>query len=77
MRKSIDKSDFIEGARAAVLIALDGYMRELTESYNARGATDADLPALFKALDAHMERVATRFNDPESQEIGSAFLSIA
>ena len=77
MRKSIDKSDFIEGARAAVLIALDGYMRDLTGSYNARGAADADLPALFKALDAHMERVATRLNDPESQEIGAAFLSIA
>ena len=37
MSKSIDKSDFIEGARAAVLIALDGYMRELTGSDNARG----------------------------------------
>lgn len=77
MDKSIDKSDFIEGARAAVLSALDSYMRELTGCDNARGATDADLPALFDALDAHMERVAMRFSDPESQEIGSAFLSIA
>jgi hypothetical protein len=77
MHKSIDKRAFVEGARAAVLSALDGYMRELTGSDNARGATDADLPALFKALDAHMDRVATRFNDPESQEIGSASLSIA
>lgn len=73
---TITKEQFIEGARAAVLGALDNYMRDLTGSDNARGAMDADLPALFAGLDAHMGRVATRFNNPESTEIGSACLRI-
>lgn len=75
-RKEITKEEFIDGARAVVLGALDEYMRELTGSDNARGAADADLPDLFAALDKHMERVASRFNDPESQEVGSASISI-
>lgn len=74
--KKITEEQFIDGARAAVLAALDKYMRELTFHEDARGASDADLPDLFKGLDAHMRRVAARFNDPESVEIGSASLSI-
>ena len=74
--KTITQEQFIDGARTAVLAALDDYMRELTGSDNARGAKDADPPALFAGLDAHMGRVAARFNAPESQEVGSAYLSI-
>lgn len=75
--KTITQQEFNEGARTAVLAALDGYMRELTGTDNARGASDADLPALFLGLDAHMARVAARFNDPESEEAGSGALRIA
>ncbi|MBP0633622.1 MULTISPECIES: hypothetical protein [unclassified Cupriavidus] len=74
--KTITAEAFREGAREAVLKALDGYMRELTCCDNARGATDGDLPALFAGIDAHMMRVAGRFN-PESEEVGSAYLTIA
>lgn len=74
--KTITAEDFRDGARQTVLKALDGYMRELTGSDEARGATDGDLPALFAGIDAHMMRVAARFNDPESEEVGSAYLSI-
>ena len=73
---TITQEQFLEGARSAVLEALDGYMRDLSGSERARGATDGDLPHLFAALDAHMLRVAKRFNDPHSQEVGSACLSI-
>lgn len=73
---TISQEQFLEGARSAVLAALDGYMRELSGSERARGASDADLPHLFAGLDAHMLRVAKRFNDPHSQEVGSACLSI-
>lgn len=72
----ISEEDFIDGARSAVLQALDGYMQDLTRSERAKGSNDADLPELFKALDAHMRRVAARFNDPESQEVGSAFFEV-
>lgn len=73
---TITQSQFIDGARAAVLAALDGYMRDLTGSDNARGASDADLPALFAGLDVHLGRIAARFNAPESQEVDSACLTI-
>ena len=75
--KTITAEAFRDGARQAVLKALDAYMRELTCCDNARGATDGDLPALFAGIDAHVTRVATWFNDPNSEEVGSAFLSIA
>lgn len=74
--KNITQKEFNEGAHAVVLAALDGYMRELTGCENARGATDADLPALFAGLDAHMGRVASRFNACDSNEAGSAKLLI-
>ncbi|ODV41483.1 hypothetical protein AWV79_35530 [Cupriavidus sp. UYMMa02A] len=74
--RTITAEDFRNGAREVVLNALDAYMREMTECDNARGARDSDLPALFSTLDAHMDRVAARINDPESQEVGSAFLTV-
>lgn len=72
----ITKEDFIEGARSAVLAALDGYIQDLTGHEKACAWRDGDLTELFAGIDAHMGRVATRFNDPESREIGSADLSI-
>lgn len=74
--KTISAEDFKEGARQAVLKALDEYMREITDCDIALGARDSDLPHLFRALDAHMDRVAERFNHPQSIEAGSAFFYI-
>lgn len=68
--------DFKKGARDCVLEALDEYMRRVTGYANALGARDEDLPKLFPALDAHMDRVAARFNDPESKEPGSLHFSV-
>ena len=75
--KIIPEETFRDGAREAVLKALDKYMRKLTGEKMAHGWRDSDLPALFRGLDAHMDRVAVRFNDPQSKEVGSAFLSIS
>lgn len=74
--KTISAEQFRDGARDVVLQALDDYMRGLTDYDKAMGSRDADLPALFAGLDAHMDRVAARFNDPESTEPGSAFIKI-
>ncbi|WP_186078715.1 hypothetical protein [Burkholderia gladioli] len=62
--------------RDAILVALDDAMRELTGCETALGSRDADLPHLFAAIDEHAIRLAHRFNDPESEEVGSAYLSI-
>lgn len=75
--KTISADQFRDGVRDAVLKALDEYVRELTDCDKALGARDSDLPELFAALDAHMDRVAARFNQPESAEPGSAFFRIA
>ncbi|HDR9758698.1 hypothetical protein KDX16_15490 [Burkholderia vietnamiensis] len=75
--KTIPIDEFRDGARDAVLKALDTYMREQTGCDNARGARDADLPQLFAGIDAHMDRVAARLNRPDSDEVGSAHLSIS
>ncbi|MCK4117637.1 hypothetical protein G7939_12460 [Ralstonia solanacearum] len=74
--KRISLDEFKDGLRQAVLNALDAYMQEVTDYERARGARDQDLPALFKALDAHADVLEQRFNDPESNEPGSAFLLI-
>jgi hypothetical protein len=75
--KTITVVEFRDGARDVVLKALDSYMRELTGCDNARGARDADLPQLFVGIDAHMDRIAARLNRPDSDEVGSAYLSIS
>lgn len=64
------------GAHDVVLVALDAYVRETVGHHKAMGARDADLPALFKAIDAHMITVAKRYNAPESEEPGSATFSV-
>lgn len=55
--------DWINGGRDAVIAALDNYVRETLSHHAARGATDADLPSLFRAIDAHLDRLAARIND--------------
>lgn len=74
--KTITREDMQEGARQAVLDALDSYMQEVTGEGTARGWRDGDLPDLFLAVDAHINRVADRFALPDSKEAGSAFLKI-
>lgn len=76
MTKTITKAQLIDGARTAVLAALDEYMENVTGHIDARGWRDCDLPVLFAGLDAHMDRVAERFSNPESLEVGSAYLRI-
>lgn len=75
--KRLNFDGFRDGMRRAVLDALDSYMRLQTDGcMGVKGWRDQDLGALFPAIDAHAARVALRFNDPESQEPGSAYLTI-
>ena len=72
----ISYREFRDGARDAVLEALDEYMRDITRCDKAIGARDSDLPDLFAGLDAHMAKIAARFNELDSAEPGSAFFKI-
>lgn len=54
-------TDFQDGARDAVIKALDTYVEELT-SISGQGWKDQELPALFRGLDAHTRTVAERIN---------------
>ena len=75
--KRVNFDGFRDGMRRAVLDALDAYMQRQTDGApNVKSWRDQDLPLLFAAVDAHAGRVAARFNDPESQEPGSAYLTI-
>jgi len=67
---------FLMGARDVVLVALDAYVREMVGHNKAMGARDEDLTELFKGIDAHMTKVAKRYNDPESNEPGSATFGV-
>lgn len=74
----VNYEDFRDGMRRAVLDALDAYMQRQTDGcLGVKGWRDQDLAALFPAIDAQAARVAIRFNDPNSQEPGSAYLTIA
>ncbi|KVN57498.1 hypothetical protein [Burkholderia stagnalis] len=74
--KAVSFEVFRDNIRDAVLGALDDEIRAVTGCDSACGARDSDLPHLFAALDAHAMRLAHRFNDPESEEVGSAGLAI-
>lgn len=56
----ITQDQFINGARDAVLDALDTYVRGLTGHAKTLGAKDAELPALFEGIDAHARLVHSR-----------------
>lgn len=60
--KPVFKRDEVrETFRTAVLSALDGAAREVfAAAGTAPGATDGDLPALFRIIDAHVEKLAER-----------------
>lgn len=59
---SLSREAFCEAARAAVLKALDTWAKETGMPLPAgqEGATDADLPALFAAIDAQVDRLIAR-----------------
>lgn len=59
----IPRDEWIEGGRQAILTALDNYVRETLEHSDAAGATDGDLPELFRAIDPHLVRLADRINE--------------
>ncbi|MCA8270375.1 hypothetical protein [Burkholderia vietnamiensis] len=73
---TISEADFVQGARDAVLEALDVYMRNVTGCLMAVGWRDSDLPELFTGIDAHMGRVAARFRAQDSTEAGAVNFSI-
>jgi hypothetical protein len=54
-----DRNATIDAFRAAVLNALDKTAAELFNE--PQGATDSDLPSLFRAIDAQTENLARRF----------------
>ena len=60
----LNREDARDTFRQAVLEAMDKAAREIfgpAVTRNDCGATDADLPQLFQALDAQLETVAERF----------------
>ena len=67
MTISMDKNTVQDAFRDGVLAALDKIARETffnvpAASHNDVGATDADLPQLFKAIDEQVERLCERFD---------------
>lgn len=63
MRTSVERGDIQEIFRDHVLKALDAAAREVFDPpRNDAGATDADLPRLFKAIDAQIETLAERYD---------------
>lgn len=62
-----DRSDdaFIELVREKVLAALDAAARKRYGKHNI-GWKDAELPELFKVIDAHAERIAQRAQNGEA-----------
>lgn len=71
---SMTLDDFILAGRQVVLDALDEFIRDKLEHEKARGWTDAELPELFKGVDAHLKTVAERIN--KGEEPGSANFSV-
>jgi hypothetical protein len=64
---TLDRDTTLEPFRQAVLEALDKTAREVFAHFplaarNDTGATDADLPELFKGIDAQVERLCQRYN---------------
>ena len=61
-RTILNRDDTREVFRLAVLEALDQAARlTFDPARNDAGATDADLPRLFKAIDAQVEVLAERY----------------
>ncbi len=69
MGKKIEFDEFRESIRAAVLKALDDVSREATGEPNFLGATDQELPALFRGIDAQARCMAERINDAPTKII--------
>lgn len=64
----LKRDDVIEAFRTGLLAALDDIAADafgLVGVHHA-GATDADLPELFAAIDAHADRLAARYGAWES-----------
>ena len=63
MTVTINRERVQEEFRAAVLSALDTAARAtFNPPRNDAGASDADLPRLFKAIDAQIEALADRYD---------------
>jgi len=69
---SLDREEMLNEFRRAVLDALDKAALEHFGKANG-GWHDRDLPALFKALDSHVDKLATRHGcDMNMPEAGQA-----
>lgn len=71
---NIHIEQFSDVLRTKVLEAIDEVTQEFVNHPKAKGWKDSDLPDLFKGLDAHIQRLAARYNSPESDEYNSAFV---
>ena len=74
MRAVVKVDTIVSDVRAAVLELLDLKIQEVTGCDDAKGWRDSDLKHLIPAIDAHVSRIVERFNDPESDEPGSAVM---
>lgn len=54
------REDLIEAARLKILTALDEFAQEDMPDLISIGALDRDLPELFKAVDAQVDRLIER-----------------
>lgn len=68
--------DFKETIRNAVLAALDDAAGGLGVLGKSPGATDADLPALFRGLDAHADILWSRIVDQTNNRYREEALAI-
>lgn len=73
---SLDRETIVEPFRQKVLEALDAAANETFGQLglvhrNDSGATDADLPRLFKALDAHVDVLAERYGVVLVRDLGA------
>lgn len=61
---AINRDKVIDAFRDAVLAALDEKAKEIFRVHvdGMPGASDADLPELFRTLDAHVEKIAMRYD---------------
>lgn len=75
--RKIAREEFLDGARQAVVEAIDAYVQAQMADHRVHGYEDADLPKLFKAIDAHMEVIIARINAPDSTVPNSAFVQIS
>ena len=67
--QTISREKWIDEGRQAVLDALDEFTRISVGHVKARGWTDQELPDLFRAVDAHLNKIAERVNSGSESDL--------